>query len=98
MVMPFIIEPSSGRHTHSFILLHGLGSNGEKFGSELLETGICSISNGKKLTEILPDAKFIFPTSQRRRSSAFSRARLTQWFDIASLDDPSYRSYTQIQG
>lgn len=92
---PFIVEPSS-RHTHSLILLHGLGSNGEKFGNELLQTGVCS--DGKRLTDILPGARFIFPTSKRRRSSAFGRAMLTQWFDIASLDDPSYRSHTQLQG
>jgi len=49
---PFFIEPSSGVHTHSLILLHGLGSNGEIFGRELLETGICS--NGMTLPEVLP--------------------------------------------
>ncbi|KAF5662702.1 acyl thioesterase [Fusarium heterosporum] len=94
-IMPFIIEPS-GAHTHSLILLHGLGSNGEKFGRELIETGICS--DGKSLPSLLPGARFIFPTSKRRRSSAFKRAMLTQWFDVASLEDPSYRSQTQFQG
>ncbi|RSL83313.1 hypothetical protein CDV31_016846 [Fusarium ambrosium] len=92
---PFVVEPSSC-HTHSVILLHGLGSNGEKFGKELLETGVSS--NGKKLTEVLSGARFIFPTSKRRRSSAFHRARLTQWFNVASLEDPSHRSHTQVQG
>ncbi|KAK8043484.1 hypothetical protein PG993_005914 [Apiospora rasikravindrae] len=92
---PFIIEPSL-RHTHSLILLHGLGSNGHKFGQELTETAICS--NGQAITEALPNVRFIFPTAKRRRSSAFGRSMLTQWFDIASLDDPSYRSHTQIQG
>ena len=91
----FIVGPSS-HHTHSILLLHGLGSNGHKFGSELIQCAICS--NGKTLPELLPGARFIFPTSKRRRSSAFSRAKLTQWFDIASLDDPSYRSHTQTQG
>ncbi|KAM0350590.1 hypothetical protein ACHAPU_003074 [Fusarium lateritium] len=94
-VMPFIIEPSSS-HTHSIILLHGLGSNGEKFGRELIEAGICS--DGKSLPDMLPGARFIFPTSKRRRSSAFNRSMLTQWFDIALLKDPSYRSHTQFQG
>jgi predicted esterase len=93
--LPFIIEPSS-HHTHSLIFLHGIGSNGEKFGKELIETGICG--SGKRLTEIFPGARFIFPTSKRRRSSAFNRAMLTQWFDIASLDDPSYRNNTQVHG
>ncbi|KAK3302745.1 Alpha/Beta hydrolase protein [Chaetomium strumarium] len=91
----FIVEPST-RHTHSFILLHGLGSNGEKFGRELIESGVCS--DGRTLPEIFPGARFIFPTSKRRRSSAFGRAMLTQWFDIASLDDPSHRSHKQVKG
>jgi predicted esterase len=91
----FIVEPST-RHTHSFILLHGLGSNGEKFGKELIESGICA--DGRRLPEIFPGARFIFPTSKRRRSSAFGRAMLTQWFDIASLDDPSHRSHKQVKG
>ena len=92
---PYIVEPT-GPHTHSLIILHGLGSNGKKFGRELLETGICS--DGKSLPELLPGARFIFPTSKRRRSSAFRRSKLTQWFNIASLEDPSYRSHTQTQG
>ncbi|KAJ4245550.1 hypothetical protein NW762_014059 [Fusarium torreyae] len=91
----YIVEPS-GPHTHSLILLHGLGSNGEKFGRELVETGICS--DGKSLTDLLPGARLIFPTSKKRRSSAFRRAMLTQWFDVALLEDPSYRNQTQYQG
>ncbi|KND87309.1 Acyl-protein thioesterase 1 [Tolypocladium ophioglossoides CBS 100239] len=92
---PFTIQPTAP-HTHSFLLLHGLGSNGEKFGRELLETGVCS--NGKSLMDEFPGARFIFPTAKRRRSSAWRRAKLTQWFDIASLDDPSHRSDTQLEG
>ncbi|KAI1809403.1 Alpha/Beta hydrolase protein [Poronia punctata] len=41
---------------------------------------------------------FIFPTAKRRRSSAFGRKKLTRWFDIARLQDPSYRNQTQLQG
>ncbi|KAK7214175.1 hypothetical protein V2G26_021353 [Clonostachys chloroleuca] len=92
---PYIVEPLSA-HTHSLIVLHGLGSNGKEFGSELLKTGLSS--DGHSLPQLLPGARFIFPTAKRRRSSAFSRSKLTQWFDIASLDDPSYRQYTQLEG
>ncbi len=81
---------------HSLILLHGLGSNGENFGKELLESGVTS--DGSTLTQLLPGARFIFPTSRRRRSTAFSRSMLTQWFDIARLPDPSYRKELQLQG
>jgi predicted esterase len=76
--------------------LHGLGSNGEKFGAELLESGVSS--TGTKLTELLPGAKFIFPTSKKRRSSMYRRATINQWFDIASLGDPSQRRDVQLQG
>ncbi|KAL1869714.1 hypothetical protein VTK73DRAFT_2955 [Phialemonium thermophilum] len=92
---PFVVNPTS-THTHTFILLHGLGSNGEKFGRELLETGVTS--RGSTLKQIFPYAKFIFPTSRRRRSSAFGRSMLTQWFDIARLPDPAYRKELQLQG
>ena len=92
---PFVVQPSQKR-TQTFILLHGLGSNGEKFGAELLETGITS--NAQKLTEIFPGARFIFPTAKKRRSSAFKRAKINQWFDIASLDDPAFKRETQYDG
>jgi predicted esterase len=92
---PFIVQPSTG-HTQTFILLHGLGSNGENFGIEFLETA--RTSNGQKLTEIFPGARFIFPTAKKRRSSAFCRAKINQWFDIASLDNPSFKRETQYDG
>ncbi|KAH6973663.1 acyl-protein thioesterase [Ilyonectria sp. MPI-CAGE-AT-0026] len=91
----FVVEPQAP-HTHTLILLHGLGSNGEKFGTELLDTGVTS--SGCKLTELLPGARFVFPTSKRRRSSTFRRSMLTQWFDIARLPDPSYRKEIQLDG
>ncbi|KAI0408361.1 phospholipase/carboxylesterase [Xylaria palmicola] len=92
---PYVVEPTTA-HTHTIILLHGLSSNGEKFGKELLETG--TTGDGQTLPALLPGARFVFPTARRRRSSAFGRKRLTQWFDIARLADPSYRQEAQIQG
>lgn len=92
---PFIVPPTS-EHTHTAILLHGLGSNGETFGRELLRSGITS--NGRSLADSFPGMKFIFPTARRRRLSAFKRATINQWFDVASLDDPSKRRDLQIDG
>lgn len=91
----FTVEPLS-QHKHTIILLHGLGSNGLEFGKGLLETGVTS--EGNTLARTFPQARFIFPTAKRRRSSAFGRVKLTQWFDIASLDDPALRQETQLQG
>jgi predicted esterase len=92
---PFIVQPTS-HHTQTLILLHGLGSNGEKFGTELLATG--TTSAGQTLPEIFPGARFVFPTAKRRRSTAFNRAVITQWFDIASVDDPSFGCDKQYDG
>jgi predicted esterase len=92
---PFVIGPS-GKHTQTFILLHGLGSSGEEFGVEFLKTAIAS--NGQQLNQVFPGARFIFPTAKRRRSSAFGRTLINQWFDIASLDHPSFKRETQYDG
>jgi len=78
------------------IFLHGMGSNGERFGSEFLSTGLNA--RGCSLAQLLPGAKFIFPTSAKRRSSAFRRTLLTQWFDIASPGQPYVRPETQYKG
>jgi predicted esterase len=91
----YTVEPKS-THTHSVIFLHGLGSNGERFGSEFLSTG--HNSDGRSLAQLLPGAKFIFPTSAKRRSSAFHRTFLTQWFDIAAPGQPYVRPETQYKG
>lgn len=91
----YIVEPKEP-HSHTLILLHGLGSNGTKFGTELLGTGVAS--SGKKLTDMLPGARFVFPTSKRRRSTAFGRSMITQWFDIVRLADPSYLKERQLDG
>ncbi|UNI22863.1 hypothetical protein JDV02_008710 [Purpureocillium takamizusanense] len=93
----YVVEPREPHsHTCTLILLHGLGSNGNKFGTELLETGVTS--SGQTLTELLPGARFVFPTSKRRRSTAFGRSMLTQWFDIVRLADPSYLKERQLDG
>lgn len=92
---PFTVEPTS-RHTHTFILLHGLGSNGPKFGAELVQSAVCA--NGEKLVDIFPGARFIFPTARRSRSSAFNRTMLTQWFDAAAVGDASHRSERELRG
>ncbi|CAI6341207.1 unnamed protein product [Periconia digitata] len=93
---PFIIEPSSPPHTTTFILLHGLGSNGEKFGRELLDTGISS--DGHSLRTAYPSARFIYPTAKTRRVTALKRSRVPAWFDMYSLGDRLYREDVQIEG
>ncbi|KAF2255055.1 alpha/beta-hydrolase [Trematosphaeria pertusa] len=92
---PFVIQPRA-KHTHTAILLHGLGNGGEKFGVEFLESAISSTGAG--LADSLPGMKFVFPTAQKCRSTAFRRALINQWFNLASLEDPVERTDLQVNG
>lgn len=103
---PLVINPTA-THTHSIILLHGLGSNAERFGPELLKattsssatsTTDCDDSKAGTLTDHFPTVKFIFPTAKKRRATVFKRMPINQWFDNFSLQDPSKRQDLQYDG
>ncbi|KAI0025321.1 phospholipase/carboxylesterase [Xylariomycetidae sp. FL0641] len=91
----YIVEPTV-QHKFSIMLLHGRGSNGKDFGRELLDTGVTS--NGSTLAQLLPGARWIFPTAPLRRACAFNRCIIRQWFDIARVSNPLYRKEVQLQG
>lgn len=63
-------------HTHTIILLHGRGSDGEEFAEELFEA---RTSDGMHLCERLPGWKWIFPTAHERFSTVFQE-ELKEWF------------------
>jgi predicted esterase len=88
---PLVIPPT-GIHTHSLILLHGRGSNAERFGLELLKAQ--SSDNNKTLAEHFPGLKFVFPTAKKRRAAMFNRTPINQWFD----DDPAKNQDLQYDG
>ncbi|KAJ7721509.1 putative phospholipase/carboxylesterase, partial [Mycena metata] len=90
-----LIVPSTGIHTHTIILLHGRGSNGERFGLELLKA---QGSDNKTLGEQFPGLKFVFPTAKKRRAVAFNRTPINQWFDNHSLEEPLQRQELQYDG
>lgn len=91
---PLVVLPTAA-HTHSIVLLHGRGSNGERFGLELLAS---KASDNKTLVESFPSVKFIFPTAKKRRSTVLKRIPINQWFDNFSLEDPSQRKNLQYDG
>ncbi|KAI9824192.1 MAG: hypothetical protein M1819_000904 [Sarea resinae] len=91
---PLVIAPA-GPHTHTIILLHGRGSNAERFGLELLKS---RTSGGRTLPELFPGLKFIFPTAKKRRSTVLKRVPINQWFDNYSLLDPDERQDLQYEG
>ncbi|KAK3940845.1 alpha/beta-hydrolase [Diplogelasinospora grovesii] len=90
---PIVVEPVSGTHRQTFILLHGRGSSADKFGPVLLDTPITSTDDGGKDTVVtlataFPHAKFIFPTAPRSRATVYNRSRINQWFDCWHVDAP----------
>lgn len=91
---PLIINPTAP-HTHTIILLHGRGSNAERFGLELLNAATAA---GNTLAELFPAVKFVFPTAKKRRSTILKRVPINQWFDNYSLEDPSERARLQHDG
>lgn len=90
---PHVVPPTS-KHTHTIILLHGRGSNGEEFAEELFE--------GESLSELslpqhFPGFKWIFPTAHPSFSTPFQE-ELVEWFDVYSLMEPSLEEELQIEG
>lgn len=98
---PYIVEPTAP-HTHTTILLHGLGSNGRAFGSFFLTASVMSNDSAspysRPLNVLYPSMRWVFPTASWRRSRRFKGVKLTSWLDISSVQDPSINEETQIEG
>ncbi|KAH7242541.1 Alpha/Beta hydrolase protein [Fusarium tricinctum] len=90
----FIVEPMTS-HTHTAILLHGRGSNGEEFAQELFDE--TKLSNGTSLAQALPSWRWVFPSSPELWSTAFEED-MPAWFEAHSLTDTTARQDLQIPG
>ncbi|CAD6575380.1 MAG: hypothetical protein ASARMPREDX12_007246 [Alectoria sarmentosa] len=90
-----LLVPSTLTHKHTFIILHGRGSNAQKFGPPLLST---EISPGTTLQTAFPHAKFVFPTASKRRAQIYNRSIIHQWFDNWSLSVPTEREALMLDG
>lgn len=97
---PFIIKHALLPHKQTFILLHGRGSTGEKFGSVLLETPIAPTEKKPStLRTLFPHARFVFPTAAWRRATIYQRAYTHQWLNNWKLDpSATERDELQIDG
>lgn len=108
-----VLEPIQLPHKQTFILLHGRGSTGDKFGTALLETPIGLPAGSLEqegssrptseplltLQTVFPHARFVFPTAARRRATVYRRAYTHQWFNNWKLDPPATeREELQIDG
>nr|GAT51521.1 predicted protein [Mycena chlorophos] len=90
---PLVVEPT-GHHTHTLILLHGRGSNGERFGLELLQSRTTA---GQTLAEHFPGLKFVFPTARKNRAVMFNRSMVNQWFHDYLQDGPRDTIYDGLE-
>ncbi|PSS23328.1 hypothetical protein M430DRAFT_117406, partial [Amorphotheca resinae ATCC 22711] len=94
-VDPLIIYPTS-THTHTFIVLHGRGSNALHFSQDTtnpVKPGFltCTTSSGLTLAQKFPGLKFVVPTAPKRRCTAKKRLAMNIWFDNSSFEDPYER-------
>ena len=90
-----LVMPPLAEHRQTWIVLHGRGSNAQKFGPELLATPIPGFES---LQSALPNAKFVFPTASASRATIYKRSVIHQWFDNWSLFDPEEREELQNEG
>ncbi|KAF4434735.1 acyl- thioesterase 1 [Fusarium acutatum] len=90
----YTIEPIES-HTHTAVLLHGRGSNGEEFAQELFEETL--LSDQSSLAQKLPSWRWVFPSSRELWSTAFQQD-MPAWFEAHSLTDIMARQELQIPG
>lgn len=88
-----VVEPSS-QYTHTAILLHGRGSNGEEFAEELFES---TLPGQPTLAQKLPGWRFVFPSSRELWSTLFEE-EMPAWFEAHSLMDITVRQDLQLEG
>lgn len=86
--------PSNPLHDSTVILLHGRGSNGPEFASELAES---LTSSEKTLFEHFPSCRWVFPSARSQWSEEFQED-LSEWFDLPSLEDPDQEPERQLLG
>lgn len=92
--MDLHVHAAQNTHTHTFILLHGRGSNGPEFCDQLFQS---MTSQMKNLPDSLPNFRWVFPSSAIRYSTTF-REQQPAWFDIYSLENTNDRQDLQVDG
>ncbi|KAK2598016.1 hypothetical protein QQS21_005853 [Conoideocrella luteorostrata] len=91
---PTHIVNATSPHTHTAILIHGRGSNGQEFAQELFDT---KLSNQVSLAQKFPTWRWVFPSSRELWSTAFEED-LPAWFEAHSLTNINDRQDLQLPG
>ena len=81
--LPSHIVFPTALHTHTIILLHGLGSNPREFCSEIFES---QDSNGAFFTQLFPSIKWVFPCAPFLHIDPEAENGRT-WFNMDCVQD-----------
>lgn len=94
-----IINPRDGHpHTHTIIFLHGRDSTNEEFASDLFESEASEpASEPRTLRDLFPTVRWVFPGAPMLHSVRFD-TKISQWFDIWSVEEPSEQGEIQHEG
>ena len=91
---PLVVQPLSGTHKQTFIILHGRGDTADHFGSQFL---LWSIPDHDNLRKAFPSTKFVFPGAALRRAELNNRSLSSQWFDSGHPGLQQGRQYDDLQ-
>ncbi|KAM0426663.1 hypothetical protein ACHAPT_007979 [Fusarium lateritium] len=86
---PPIIFPPLSFHRITIIILHGRGSNAQKFHGPLLSS--ISAPPSTTLRESLSNARLIFPTAPLARATKYRRSLIHQWYEGTGDWEPEAR-------
>ncbi|KAL7946922.1 Alpha/Beta hydrolase protein [Trichoderma barbatum] len=96
--LPFVTGPAAGHsHTHTIILLHGRDSEAQEFASEFFECEATGPEIDRTLPNLFPTVRWVFPQAKFLRSERFS-TKMSQWFDMWSVEEQQERIELQIPG
>ncbi|KUL92324.1 hypothetical protein ZTR_02364 [Talaromyces verruculosus] len=92
---PLVVGPQEQPLKQTFILLHGRGSSGPKFGPDLLAHAT-NPNGSETLATKFPHARFVFPSAPLSRAHVYNRSLTHQWFNNWKLDPPA-QEHEQLQ-
>jgi Phospholipase/Carboxylesterase len=74
---------------------------GVPFGSFFLTASVTSIArdhpSSRTLNVFYPSMKWMFPSTSLRKKARLHGVKLFSWFDVYSVQNPSFREETQIE-
>lgn len=90
-----VTERLVGEHRQTFVILHGRGSDAEESAPDLLAYQMADVGTIK---DVLPHAKFVFPTAARTRATIWNRSLVYQWFHNWHLRDIDAQTELMLDG